>query len=185
MKRSTGSWFELGTALFVYAQQQSERYLLNLGQDAQYLKDVNRDVFTRIIETLEEHLDEDRARFLDSMLRRFAKTPIATEEKARSRMWAPTEDGFAEMMRRLYRSAVARGRLEMEIYDAMAELWDGITAITRESRDIESIDPKTVDDVLEQFNQDIRAILVLHRESVLHQDPLEQAWESDAVDAEQ
>jgi hypothetical protein len=165
MRESLTRWLELNTALYLFGQQQWEQYLLSMGEDTEHLKDVNQDVFNEIMEALRKNLDENRARFLDSVQARSERASSAREGEPPGRRSTPVGGGFAGMMRSFHRASVARGRLEMEIYDVMVEFWESITQNIRR-RDIESIDPDVLNEILEQFNEDIRATMVLAQESV-------------------
>lgn len=165
MKESMCQWFELNTALFLFNQQQWERYFLSMGEDTEYLKDVNIGLNYDLLEILRKNLDENRLRFLDSMEKRFKDSSSEKDDKAGSKKQSPLSGGFFRMMRTFHQAFVPYGRLEIEIYNVMAEFWENITKNLKRKKHQEGIDPDVLKEILEQFNEDIRAVLVSKGES--------------------
>jgi hypothetical protein len=156
-------WMEFNAAMYLFGQEQWEKYFLSLGEDRDFLKDRNREVFQDVTETLKKYIDQDRVRFLNSMSDRFDKNLQDPEAISPGRIFDGMNIAVSGIMKHLHRTSVTTSKLESDIYDAILGLWSEITKHIRTQKTAAEIDRNLINDILVRFKSTVEKALLSDR----------------------
>jgi hypothetical protein len=158
MADSLKKLYELNNAIFLLIQQQAERYFFSLGRDYTTLNNENEEISENILEVIKKYLDDTRMKFLGSTQDEKTNPFLAFYSQSFASGWNALSKGFNTLFKPFQNTLIPFSRIQSEIYQILADFWTSIIENINQDNKEEMIDADVLDELLEQFNEDIRML---------------------------